>query len=70
MRNFSEVDTCYIEPQKFNYTAMVQNTNTYEIYRIASTMGNDFTFAPLPTWTVLRLALGFPGLHIRLEEHQ
>lgn len=50
MRNFSEVDTCYIEPQKFNYTAMVQNTNTYEIYRIASTMGNDFTFAPLPTF--------------------
>ena len=50
MRNFSEVDTNYIEPQKFNYTAMVQNTNTYEIYRIATTMGNDFTFAPLPTF--------------------
>lgn len=50
MRNFSEVDTNYIEPQKFNYTAMVQNTNTYEIYRIATTMGNDFTFSPLPTF--------------------
>jgi len=50
MRNFSEVDTNYIEPQKFNYTVMVQNTNTYEIYRIATTMGNDFTFSPLPTF--------------------
>ena len=26
---FSDVDTTYIEPQKYNYAAMIQNTNTY-----------------------------------------
>lgn len=46
IRNFSDVDTTYIEPQKFNFTVMAQNTNTYEIYRIASVGGNDFTFSP------------------------
>lgn len=49
VRNFSEVDTCYIEPQKYNFTLMLQNTNTYEIYRIISENGNYFTFAPLPS---------------------
>lgn len=45
---FSDVDTTYIEPQKYNYAAMIQNTNTYERYRITSSQGNDFTFAPEP----------------------
>ena len=36
VRNFSEVDTNYIEPQSYNYTLMLQNTNTYELYRITS----------------------------------
>lgn len=49
VRNFSDVDTNYIEPQKYNYTVMLQNTNTYELYRISSAKGNDFTFAPLPS---------------------
>ena len=46
--SFSDVDTTYIEPQKYNYAAMIQNTNTYERYRITSSQGNDFTFAPEP----------------------
>lgn len=49
VKNFSQVDTNYIQPQGFNYTAMLQNTNTYELYRITSSKGNDFTFAPLPS---------------------
>ena len=49
VRGFSDVDTSYIEPQAYNYTTMLQNTNTYEIYRISSTKGNDFTFAPQPS---------------------
>lgn len=49
VKNFSEVDTNYIEPQRYNYTLMLQNTNTYELYRISTTNGNDFTFAPLPS---------------------
>ena len=49
VKNFSKVDTSYIEPQKYNFTVMMQNTNTYEMYRISSSKGNDFTFAPLPS---------------------
>lgn len=49
VKNFSRVDTEYIEPQAYNYTVMLQNTNTYELYRITSAKGNDFTFAPLPS---------------------
>lgn len=49
VKNFSVVDTSYIEPQAFNYTVMLQNTNTYELYRIMSPKGNDFTFSPLPS---------------------
>lgn len=49
VKGFGDIDTSYIEPQAYNYTAMMQNTNTYEIYRIASTKGNTFTFAPLPS---------------------
>lgn len=49
VKNFSQVDTNYIEPQRYNYTLMLQNTNTYELYRISTTNGNDFTFSPLPS---------------------
>lgn len=45
---FSDVDTAYIEPQKYNYAAMLQNTNTYERYTINSVNNNTFTFAPDP----------------------
>lgn len=46
--SFSDVDTTYIEPQGYDFAAMVQNTNTYERYRIISEQGNDFSFAPEP----------------------
>ena len=36
VKNFSRVDTNYIEPQKYNFTFMMQNTNTYESYTISS----------------------------------
>lgn len=49
VKNFSRIDTAYIQPQDYNYTAMLQNTYTYELYRITSSKGNDFTFAPLPS---------------------
>lgn len=49
VKNFSNIDTAYIQPQDFNYTVMLQNTNTYELYRITSSKGNDFTFSPLPS---------------------
>ena len=48
VKNFSRVDTNYIEPQKYNFTFMMQNTNTYESYTISSGSGNDFMFSPQP----------------------
>lgn len=46
VKEFSKVDTNYIEPQHYNYTFMLQNTNSYERYRIRSQRGNDFSFSP------------------------
>ena len=48
-KDFNEIDTNYIEPQHYNYTIMLQNTNTYEIYRLESKSGQYITFAPEPT---------------------
>ena len=46
---FNEIDTTYIEPQKYNFTVMVQNTNTYEVYRLSNASGQGITFAPEAT---------------------
>lgn len=48
-RNFNTIDTTYIEPQHYNYTAMLQNTNTYESYSIKSSSGQKFSFSPKPS---------------------
>lgn len=48
-KGFNEIDTNYIEPQHYNYTVMLQNTNTYETYKIKSKSGQSITFAPKPT---------------------
>lgn len=49
VKEFSQVDTNYVEPQHYNYTLMLQNTNTYEMYRISTQKGNTITFAPQPS---------------------
>ena len=36
VKEFTRVDSNYIEAQKYNYAAMLQNTNTYEMYRISN----------------------------------
>ncbi len=51
-RDFNETDTTYIEPQHYNYALMLQNTNTYEAYRVTSKSGQSFLFAPKPTYRV------------------
>lgn len=48
-KEFNNIDTSYIEPQHYNYAVMLQNTNTYEIYRLKSSSGQSITFAPDPT---------------------
>lgn len=49
-KGFNSIDTAYIEPQRYNYTLMLQNTNTYEMYKLASKSGQSITFAPEPTY--------------------
>ncbi len=49
-REFNQIDTSYIEPQRYNYTVMLQNTNTYEVYTLYSAKGQKISFAPDPSW--------------------
>ena len=49
LRNFTSIDTNYIEPQHYNFTVMLQNTNTYEQYRINNKKGQPIRFSPEPS---------------------
>lgn len=49
-REFDNIDTTYIEPQHYNYTVMLQNTNTYEEYTLQNKDGQKIRFAPDPTF--------------------
>ena len=49
IKSLNRIDTTYIEPQHYNYTAMLQNTTTYEMYHLRSKDGQAVTFAPKPT---------------------
>lgn len=51
-KDFNAIDKSYIEPQHYNYTLMIQNTNTYEIYKLTSKSGQSVTFAPEPTYRI------------------
>lgn len=37
IKSFDEYDTTYIEPNYYNYAAMLQNTNFYQSYRLSAT---------------------------------
>lgn len=45
-REFNTTDENYIESQHYNYTVMLQNTNTYERYTLSSKEGQSISFAP------------------------
>ena len=49
-REFNNTDTLYIEPQRYNYTVMLQNTNTYEVYTLYGEGGQKISFAPDPSY--------------------
>ena len=34
VKSFDDYDTTYISPNYYNYTAMLQNTNTFQLYRM------------------------------------
>lgn len=48
VRILNKIDTNYVEPEHYNFTLMVQNTNTYEIYRLKSKNGHSVMFSPRP----------------------
>lgn len=49
VKEFSRIDTAFIEPQHYNFTVMLQNTNTYEVYRLSTERGNSVRLAPKPS---------------------
>lgn len=48
-KKLNDIDTTYIEPQHYNFTVMLQNTTTYEVYRLRSKNGHSIKFAPEAT---------------------
>lgn len=52
VKEFSRIDTNYIEPQHYNYAVMLQNTNTYEVYHLRNESGQEVVFAPRPSYKV------------------
>lgn len=46
VKAFNAMDTTYIEPQLYNYTLMLQQTTTYEMYSLRSKNGQEIIFAP------------------------
>ena len=52
VRAFSYIDTNYIEPQAYNFTVMMQNTNTYEVYHLWNKAGQEFVFSPKPSYKI------------------
>lgn len=52
IKDFSRVDTNYIETQKYNFTVMLQNTNTLEFYQISSKRGQSIEFSPEPSYKI------------------
>lgn len=73
---FNEIDTNYIEPQQYNFTFMLQNTNTYEVYRLAAQSKQNVVFAPETNirigpyfgWRWAFLGYTFDVKHIKLGE--
>lgn len=46
VKAFNAMDTNYIEPQHYNYTIMLQQTTTYEMYTLRSKNGQELVFSP------------------------
>jgi hypothetical protein len=78
VKTFSQIDTNYIEPQRYNFTVMVQNTNTYEQYTFRSNEGTSVAFSPKPSlkigpyfgWRFVFLGYTFDIKHINIKAKQ
>ena len=49
LQNFTHIDTNYIDPQHYNFTFMLQNTNTYEVYYLRNKAGQEVVLSPEPS---------------------
>ena len=56
VRSFNDMDTTYIIPNYYNYTAMVQNTNFRQDFRLRGTSEDDLTqlihLSPAPAFKI------------------
>ncbi|MBO4314357.1 MAG: DUF4421 domain-containing protein [Prevotella sp.] len=52
VKEFSRIDHNYIERQKYNFTFMIQNTNTYESYWMRDANGHSIRLSPGPSYKV------------------
>lgn len=56
VKNFDDYDTTYIAPNYYNFTAMLQNTNYFQVYRLAATSKEGVTQSlstkPAPSFKV------------------
>lgn len=76
-REFNITDSAYIEDQHYNYTVMLQNTNTYELYTLRNKEGQSITFAPDMSWRLgpylgwrwVFLGYTFDLKHINVSDH-
>ena len=41
VKKLDEVDTLYIQPNQYNYAAMLQNTNYWQHYRLSADDGSN-----------------------------
>lgn len=76
-REFNITESAYIEDQHYNYTVMLQNTNTYELYTFRNKEGQSITFAPDMSWRLgpylgwrwVFLGYTFDLKHINASDH-
>lgn len=69
---FAGTDTNYIEPNHYNFQAMLQNRYSYEVYRLTDDKGNSIRFEPKPSlkigpyagWSLIFLGWTVDILHI------
>ena len=71
--NFSDFDTLYISPNRYNYALMVTHFSNFEYYSITSELPQPqkLSFSPNPQQDriVFRLAMDFPGMVCRCERY-
>lgn len=67
-----DVDTTYIEPQHFNFQALMEYRYSYEVYRLSDDKGNSIRFVPSPSmkigpsvgWSIIFLGWSIDVLHL------